>query len=146
MTETLNELEKDEAVDILNRSTLSQSVVIIWSVTESLIRDVIKERLNSDRSLAIDFFKSNETNPYWQRKQLTIEHLEEFGFDLTEKLGDVALSINACNSLAPMKSAFEFVLGKNSESYSALKSPGFYKLYKLRNVIAHRNGMVGRKV
>lgn len=142
---TLNELERDKVIELSNKSTLRQSIVIIWSAIESLIRDTIKFKLNSEKELAILFFESSETAPYWHKKQITFEHIKSYGLDLSNRLGDVALEINSCSNLSSMKVAMSFVFGKNSSSFQNLKSNDFFKLYKLRNVIAHRNGMVDEK-
>jgi hypothetical protein len=143
--DALNELEKDEAIKISNKSTLRQGIVIIWSAIESLIRDLIRVKLNSNKELAIAFFESSETAPYWQKKQISFEHMKSYGFELSERLGDVALEMNSCSNLSAMKTAISFVFGKDSLSLQSLKSGDFYKLYKLRNVIAHRNGIVDEK-
>ncbi|MBD3610900.1 MAG: hypothetical protein HUJ13_00440, partial [Hydrogenovibrio crunogenus] len=142
---TLNELEKDQVIEISNKSTLRQSIVIIWSAIESLIRDIIRVKLNTNKELAVAFLDSSETAPYWQKKQISFEHLKSHDFDLSGRLGDIALEMNSCSNLSAMKTAISFVFGNESLSFLSLKSGEFYKLYKLRNVIAHRNGIVDEK-
>lgn len=145
VVEALNELEKDKAIETSNLSTLRQSIVILWSATESLVRDIVREILNKDRSLAIAFFESSTTSPYWNKKSISYEHFKEHGFDLSEKLGDVALEINACSNSTSMGSAYAFLLGSDSEACKILKSREFFYLCRLRNIIAHKNGVVDKK-
>ncbi|KEA64087.1 hypothetical protein ADIMK_1822 [Marinobacterium lacunae] len=142
---TLNELEKDEAIATSNHSTLRQSVVILWSATESLLRDSVRECLNQDKVLAGKFFESPITSPYWNKKNISYDHLMAYNFDLSEKLGDVALEINECANPTSMSSAYAFLLGSDSDSYKAIKSKEFFYFYKLRNLIAHKNGVVDKK-
>lgn len=142
---TLNKLEEDWVIEASNKSTLRQSIVIMWSAVESLIRDIIEVTLNTDSELASKFFDSPETNSYWQKKQINFEHLKKYNFDIKNRLGNIALDINSCSNLTAMKTAISYIFGKNSLSSKELKSVEFYKLYKLRNVIAHRNGIVDDK-
>ncbi|MBA2781254.1 hypothetical protein [Billgrantia kenyensis] len=145
VVETLNELEKDEAIATSNFSTLRQSIVILWSATESLVRDVVRTILNQDKDLAIAFFESSMTSPYWNKKNISYEHFKEHEFNLSERLGDVALEINACSNSASMGSAYAFLLGSDSETCKAIKSRDFFYLCRLRNIIAHKNGIVDKK-
>lgn len=142
---TLNDLEKDPVIELSNKSTMRQGIVIIWSSIETLIRDIIRVKLNLDYELASNFFESSETNSYWQKKQISFEHLKRYNFDLKNHFGDVALDINSCSNLSAIKTAFAYVMGKNSLSYQNLASKNFYNLYKLRNIIAHKNGIVDDK-
>ena len=142
---TLNSLEHDQVIEISNYSVLRQSVVIIWSATESLIRDVIRTLLNHDIELANKFFESSDTKPYWNKKNITYDHLRNNNFNVQENMGDIALEINPCSYLNTMKSAFLCLFGHESKSYVAIKGRSFFLLYKLRNVIAHRNGIVDEK-
>lgn len=145
VTSILNELEKDKVIEVSNFSTLRQSIVIVWSATESLIRDVVRIKINKDGVLASGFFESNLTSPYWQKKQVSFDHLKSYSFDLSKNMGDVALSINSCSNLSSMRSAFSYIFGTGSRSYKELKSRDIYILYKLRNLIAHRNGIIDEK-
>lgn len=142
VTKKLNELEQDEVIKISNHAVLRQSIVIIWSATESLIRDTIRTLLNNNTALANSFLESDTTKPYWNKKNITYNHLQKYDFNIKENLGDVALEINPCSSLSTMKSAFHCIFGADSTAYKMIKSQDFYLLYKLRNLIAHRNGIV----
>ena len=142
---TLNELEHDQVIEISNYSVLRQSIVIIWSATESLIRDVIRTLLNQDIELANKFFESNDTKPYWNKKNITYDHLLKNNFNIKENMGDVALEINSCSNLNTMKSAFLCLFGHESKPYVSIKEKSLFLLYKLRNVIAHRNGIADEK-
>ena len=139
---SLSALEQDEAVASSNLSTLRQSIVIVWSATESLIRDVVRALLNNNKALAVGFFESPLTNPYWNKKQISYEQLKYYDFDISNRMGDVALDLNACNNTRAMIAAYAFLLGKHSCTHKIIKSERFYRLFKLRNVIAHKNGVV----
>jgi hypothetical protein len=141
----LEQFANDPVISGSNLATLRQSVVIVWSATESLIRDIIKISLNSDLEKAISFFESADTSPYWNKKQISYEHIKKYRFDLSKNLGDIALEINSCSNLNSMVIAYSNVFGRDEKSTQALKSSGMYRLYKLRNVIAHRNGLVDEK-
>ncbi|SBT17934.1 hypothetical protein MGA5115_02051 [Marinomonas gallaica] len=141
----LEQFANDPVISGSNFATLRQSIVIVWSATESLIRDIIRFTLNSDIEKAISFFECSETSPYWNKKQISFEHMKKHRFDMSNKLGDVALDINPCSNLNAMKVAYSSIFGRNEKSTQALSSAGMYQLYKLRNVIAHRNGIVDEK-
>lgn len=141
----LEQFANDPVISGSNLSTLRQSVVIVWSATESLIRDIIKITLNSDLNKAISFFEDQSTSSYWNKKQLSFEHLKSFMFDVSEKMGDIALEINPCSNLNAMIIAYSNIFGSNTKSSQTLRSSGMYRLYKLRNLIAHRNGIVDKK-
>lgn len=141
----LEQFANDPVISGSNLATLRQSVVIVWSATESLIRDAIKVTLNSDLEKAISFFESPDTSPYWNKKQISFEHLKSHDFHLYDKLGDIALDINPCSNLSAMLVAYSNIFGRDVNSTQKLRSSGFYQLYKLRNVIAHRNGIVDEK-
>lgn len=141
----LSKLENDSTIRISSFATLRQSIVIIWSATESLLRDVFSATLNSDNDLAARFFESSETNRYWSSKQISYEHIKGFGFNLNSKMGDVALEINGCSNQQSLLVAYGFLFGRDSEIYKNIRSRNFFILYKLRNIIAHRNGIVDEK-
>jgi hypothetical protein len=141
----LEQFANDPVISGSNLSTLRQSIVIVWSATESLIRDIIKITLNSDLNKAISFFEDQSTSSYWNKKQLSFEHLKSFMFDVSEKMGDIALEINPCSNLNAMIIAYSNIFGSNTKSSQTLRSSGMYRLYKLRNLIAHRNGIVDKK-
>jgi hypothetical protein len=141
----LEQFANDPVISGSNLATLRQSIVIVWSATESLIRDIINISLNSDVEKAILFFESSDTSPYWNKKQISFEHLKKYRFDLSKKLGDIALEINPCSNLNAMVIAYSNVFGRDQKSTQTLRNSGMYRLYKLRNVIAHRNGIVDEK-
>lgn len=142
---TLNMLENDDAIKRSNFATLRQSIVAIWSATESLIRDLVAFELNNNCDKAKEFFESDITNPYWTKKSISYDFISNFGFNLSDCLGDIALEINSCNGIGPIRKALSFLYGEESEIYKIVKSSDFYKLYKLRNLIAHRNGVVDER-
>ena len=60
-------------------------------------------------------------------------------------MGDIALEINPCSNIASIRSAFQLILQPESKCHEAINSRELYLLYKLRNIIAHRNAIVDKK-
>tara|TARA_Y100000052_G_scaffold19477_1_gene19209 strand:+ start:527 stop:1420 length:894 start_codon:yes stop_codon:yes gene_type:complete len=145
VAQKLNTLEENSSVKESNLASLRQSIVIIWSAVESLVRDLIRYKLNSDFKLADNFFQSNETAPYWKKNHITYELLLEYDFNISENLGDIAFQLNSCNGLNTILTVCRFVFGNDHLSVRLLKDDDFYSLYKLRNLIAHKNGYVDEK-
>lgn len=145
ITNRLSILGKDEAIRKSNEATLRQSIVIMWSSVESILRDFLKLHLNSNYEIASNFFESELTAKYWSKKQISFDQLKYFKFDLSNQMGNVALDINPCSNLRAIKAAYSWILKNQSNCLEIINCRDFYLFYKLRNLIAHRNGVVDQQ-
>jgi hypothetical protein len=142
---SLSDLEKDDAIKKSNNSTLRQSIVIMWSSVESLLREFLRICLNSNHKYATNFFESEITAKYWNKRQLTFDHLKTCEFDISMKMGDIALEINPCSNIRSITAAFSWVFNPESGFLATINSRDFYYFYKLRNLIAHKNGIIDQQ-
>jgi Mg2+ and Co2+ transporter CorA len=110
-----------------------------------MLRDILRHALNNDPNLAASFFDSPITAKYWSKKQITFDHIRSYGFDASRKMGDIAIEINPCSNIASIRSAFQLLLNQELNCHEEINSKEFYRLYKLRNIIAHRNGVVDKQ-
>ncbi|MBD3811954.1 MAG: hypothetical protein IE917_06975 [Betaproteobacteria bacterium] len=134
-----------ELVAHTNDAALRQSAVMLWSASESLLREYFRLAVNNQPDLAVKLFKHDETKRLWNLRDLSLELIEEVQFDLQECMGDVLLEINPMISLKAIKAAFSVISNSDATLTKTLKSTETYSLFALRNLVAHRNGIVDKK-
>lgn len=144
IAEKLLNLSKEipELVSETNVAILRQSAVMLWSACESLVREYFRIRLNDDPSLALAVFSDDEAKKFWSSRDFSLEAVERVGFSLQRCMGDLLLEINSMISLKAMKAGLRVVTANNCEVMKALKSEDTHWLFQLRNLVAHRNGVV----
>ena len=127
-----------------NNAILRQSSVMLWSATETLLRDYLRISINRQPTLSKKLFESDETKRYWNARDLTIDVIQNANFNLQQSMGDAMIEINAMISLKSIKAAYSVVFPAEG-LMKALKSQTTYNLFTLRNLVAHRNGLVDAK-
>jgi len=134
-----------ELVADTNDAALRQSSVMLWSASESLLREYFRLSVNSQPALAVKLFKYEETKRIWNPRDFSLELIEGVRFDLQKCMGDLLLEINPMISLKAIKAAFLVVANCDEVLTKTLKSTETYNLFALRNLVAHRNGIVDKK-
>lgn len=128
-----------------NNAILRQSSVMLWSATENLLREFFRISLNRQPFLSKQLFDHDEAKRYWNVRDLTIDVIQGVNFDMQQSMGDILLEINPMISLKSIKAAYIVICNCNEELLTALKSKATYNLFALRNLVAHRNGIVDAK-
>lgn len=142
VAESLRDLEEDEAVHMSNSAALRQSVPVIWSTTETLVKDIARTLFNKDAILSAQFLEDQISNPFWRKGDIKLHHIAEHNFDVAHAMGDIIFEIHPCNSPDAMSKVCGFLFSPESNSKKMLKSGEVKHLYLTRNVISHRNGIV----
>jgi hypothetical protein len=60
-------------------------------------------------------------------------------------MGDVLLEINPMISLKSIKTAYAIICSSGEDLMKTLKSQAIYNLFALRNLVAHKSGIVDEK-
>jgi hypothetical protein len=116
-----------------------------WSCTESLLREFFRISLNQNPQLANAVIESQESGKYWKKNGITAEVLKAYGYNVSTHMGDVLLEINPMISFGAICAGYKVVCHENESVHKAISSKSFYRLYKLRNLIAHRSGVVDQE-
>ena len=127
-----------------NNAILRQSSVMLWSGTENLLREYFRITINRHPNYSQKLFVSDEAKRYWNSRDLTIDVIQSAGFNLQNCMGDALLEMNSMISLKSIKAAYS-VICPNDNLLKALKSQATYNLFALRNLVAHRNGVIDAK-
>lgn len=130
-----------DVVSNSNNAILRQSSVMLWSGTENLLREYFRITINRHPNFAQKLFTSDEAKRYWSSKDLTIDVIHSAGFNLQNCMGDTLLEMNSMISLKSIKAGYT-VICPNDNLLKILKSKSTYNLFALRNLVAHRNGVV----
>jgi hypothetical protein len=133
-----------ELVADSNNAILRQSCVMLWSATENLLREYFRITVNRQPMLSKQLFESEEAKRYWNSRDLTIDVIQSADFNLQQCMGDALLEINSMISLKSIKTAYS-VIYTADRLMKILKSQATYNLFALRNLVAHRNGLVDAK-
>lgn len=128
-----------------NYAMLRQSCVMLWSACESLLRECFRLFINLHPSCATEIFSADETKKIWSSRDFSLELIEGAGFDLKNCMGDLLLEINPMINLRAIKAGFSVLSRQNEGVEKALKAQSTYDLFALRNLVAHRNGIVDEK-
>ena len=128
-----------------NNAILRQSSVMLWGATENLLREYFRVSVNRKPVLSKHLFESEEAKRFWNVRDLTIDVIQGAGFDLGKCMGDVLIEINPMINLKSIKAAYAVICGNSENLKRLLKDKATYDLFALRNLVAHRNGLVDAK-
>lgn len=125
---------------------LIQSLSSIWTSFEVFSSDFSKEICNENPNRALELFTSDRTKKYFDQKNLmSLENLEENGFNFSCIMGDVIFSHRKLDSFAVLSSAIQVLLGQDPNVAKQLKHPDLWLLNQRRHLIVHRMGRVDKQ-
>jgi hypothetical protein len=127
---------KDAAFDIL-----LQTISSTWSTLEVFMNDLLITSINENPQIGIRMISTHPSKKYFSGS-IQIESLFQFDFDLRNKLGNALLGEKNINSLDAIRDIFSTVAHEKSGLHKALADPTLRRLWKARNLIAHRRGIV----
>jgi hypothetical protein len=133
--------EVDTEVAGAARELLRQAASLTWAALEILMRDMFVTVLNEKPELVKILFDDPVAKRALDLKPLSYEIFEEYGFDLSKRMGDVLLKERRLDSLPGIKSVLKALVG-DPELIDALGSPELWLLNQRRHLIVHRRGIV----
>ncbi len=122
------------------RQIMNQCSVLAWCSFEVLASDVFRYLLNKRPQYTKSLLKDAVTKNYYREKDIA-SALEEYNYNLSERMGDILIEQKRLDDLAAIKSVYRVLLKSISfqnESNSAL----LWRLYKVRNLVVHRAAVV----
>lgn len=123
------------------RQILNQCALLAWSSFEILASDIFVYLLNTKPSLAGMLLKDEITRKYYREKEFA-EALEKYDYDLSRHMGDALIQQHRLDDLGAIKNIYRVLLGRSEPIRTALNEADLWKLYKTRNLIVHRAGVV----
>ena len=76
---------------------------------------------------------------------LSVETLSSYGFDLSDKMGEVLRSVNPLTSLSTIRSVFGTLFGPDESLALTLRSSDLWLLSKRRHLIVHQRARVDQE-
>jgi hypothetical protein len=122
-------------------TVLSQCTVLTWSAFEILASDLFTTLLNENPHLTARLLKSEHTKKLYQSKEFAAA-LEENKYDLSKCMGDVLLRQARMDRLDTIRCVYEVLFEGNESLRQALGDCRIWRLWKTRNLIVHRAGVV----
>ncbi len=141
--QTVLELQRsieDESFLSGARELLRQADVLIWSAVEVLSNDLFIALLNTKPKLAAALLRDERTKKRFLVRDVS-PILEEFGYDLSKRMGEVLLGLYRIDDVETIRVVFDVVL-PDDNLRGALQRDELWKLYQRRNLIVHRRSVV----
>ena len=121
---------------------LQQGVVLVWSATEVLFRDVFESYLNSHPECVTLLQEDPEVCKRFSQFKFSLQTLTDYRFDLSASLGSYLLSINDFSGLPVIRSVYLALFPKSDALRSRLGDRKLWKLSQQRHLIVHRRGII----
>jgi len=121
-------------------NVLLQCAVMTWSVLEILTADLFVALLNQNPKMTATLFANEHTKKLYSPKEIALS-LEEYSYDLSNKMGDVLIGLCRMDDLVKMRAIYEALL-KNDMIRRQLNTVELWRLFKSRNLIVHRAAVV----
>jgi hypothetical protein len=128
-------------VSMASKELMRQSVVLAWIAFEALATDLFVLALNSAPDLTIRVLRDEQCKKRFQLRDIT-RIIEQHGFELSNRMGDVLKSLGNLDDPETIKAVFQVICPNNEPLRIALAQPDLWKLYQRRNLLVHRAGVV----
>ncbi len=138
----INALLSDQEMGPAVAELMRQCPVLVWSAFEVLANDLFSIVINLHPEISVKLINDERTKKRFQLKALSVDELAKYGFDLTNKMGDMLRSLHPLDSIDIMRDAFDVIDPGNKELSKHLFSTDLWRLYQRRNLIVHRRGIV----
>ncbi len=143
--ETVNGLLSSADFRERSQSLLRQSAILTWNALEVFVRDLLEVAMNESSSLALRFIKDPEASNRFEIKRVSLAGLEDFQFDLSQRLGTYILEGRDLSDISALRVCLFALCPGQTELQTALKSHELYLLCKKRHLFVHRRGIVDKK-
>jgi hypothetical protein len=129
-----------DGVEQLNSETL----VMLWGAFEVFATDIIRKRLNLRPDEAVRLANEEPTKKRINLRNIPLGLLADFGFDLRERMGELILENANLASLEAIKDVLGALFPTDDSLRQAVGAIEMRRLWKRRNLVAHRRGVVDR--
>lgn len=123
-----------------HQELLRQSCVLLWSTEEVFLKNFIA-LLIDHKPFLIDRMLLSDKAKRRIAKSIPMQVLEQYGFNVSEHLGDILCFQHGNHGIYFSKSILEAVWPFNKNLHSALANPTLWKLHDKRNLIVHGQGI-----
>ena len=130
-----------EAFAIGARELLRQASILTWGMFEVLARDLLRVYLNGRPRAAVDLARDPTAKGHFNFKDIDIETIAEFGFDLSTKMGEVVTSANDLSKIESIRAVYRALVGEHEGVASTLSDGRLWKLCQTRHLMVHRRGI-----
>ena len=123
-----------------HQELLRQALVLLWSTEEVFVKNFIALLINHKPYLIDRMLLSDKAKRRIARS-IPMQVLEQYGFNVSEHLGDILCFQHGNHGIYFSKSILEAVWPFNKNLHSALDNPTLWQLHDKRNQIVHGQGL-----
>ena len=133
-----------ERVSVASKELMRQSIVLLWVSLEALATDLFVAALNRNPKLTVLILRNEQCKKRFQSRDMS-RIIEEHGFDLSNRMGDVLKSLGNLDDPETIKEVFQVICPNNESLRTALAQPELWRLYQRRNLLVHRAAVVDKQ-
>jgi hypothetical protein len=134
---------RHEHVCVAAQELMRHSAVLIWVALEALASDLFVVALNSAPQLTVLILRDEHCKKRFQSRDLA-RIVEEHGFELSGRMGEVLRSMGNLDDPETIKAVFRVICPSNEPLRTVLSQPEVWRLYQRRNLLVHRAGIVDK--
>jgi len=119
-----------------------QGIGLLWGSFEVFARDLFASILNARPELARRLMNDSKTKHYFNIKSITFDDFEIYGFNLSQNMGNLLLSLYDLGDVSAIKNIYRVLFSKRKTLQKMLAADDLWLLYQKRNLIVHRRSIV----
>jgi hypothetical protein len=119
----------------ISRRAHDASIVLMVAYFEDFLKEVFVDYLNKNPRKSLIFLE----------KQLRVEHLKEFGFNLSKKMGSLLAEKINFQNLNAVEKNYKRLFGLDFFNKDLALKRNIIKLFQTRHLIVHNDGKIDRK-
>jgi hypothetical protein len=116
--------------------------VLTWTALEVLATDLFIQLLNLVPDLSVELMKDERIKKRFQLQKVPLETIDNFGFDLSKKMGLVFTHQQTIDSAQVMREVFAVLFPESEALRALLQNDRLWLLYHRRNLIVHHRALV----
>lgn len=124
---------------------LRQGAVLIWGAFEAFVRDVVVRFLDQNPTVALDLLESPDGRRLFGARSLDFEILRQFGFNVSERMGQVLAGFHDLSSLQSLKTTITLLFPDDGALRNAFGSRNLWLLSQRRHIIVHNRSMIDQR-
>jgi hypothetical protein len=105
------------------------------------LKKTLPVSIHGNPRLCSSLLRDERTRKFYQLKKLGLM-LEEYGYDLSHHMGEVLLRQCRMDHLETIRVLYDVLFSNQQTLRSTLNDDRLWRLYKIRNLIVHRAGVV----
>ena len=149
ITDRINDLllriHKHKEFEIAASELILQGVVLTWGAFEVLCRDFFISYINLNPSKAYDLIANENTKKYYDRKNIDIELLHNYNYNLSTSMGEVLCEMHDLVNINSIRNIYKSLFNSNDNLTQKLIDSNIWFLNQKRHLIVHQMGIVDKK-